>query len=143
MFFEHYFLTSTVTSIRFAKQLKRLSEESDIPGLEKFINSTSKAIDVHNMREHSDQYFTGTGRKQVEFHKGSTDNVRCDMSSTIVSNDGHKLGSHVSIESIIASSKDAIGQRRLPLHCSGSSGLRPKISQNSNISPKQLCVNGT
>jgi hypothetical protein len=52
------------------------------------------------MREHSDEYFTGQGKKQNAFFKGSSDGICCDMSSTIIRDQGYMLGNLISIEQI-------------------------------------------
>jgi hypothetical protein len=100
MFDEHYTLTATVMSIRFAKQLVNHVQKDLKEQLESFINATQDAVDVRDMREHSDEYFLGKGRKKDQFFKGSGDGIKCDMSSSIKNEHGYMLGNLIAMESI-------------------------------------------
>jgi hypothetical protein len=100
MFDEHYVLTATVMSIRFSKQLVHHASKDIKQTLTTFINATKDAVDVRDMREHSDEYFLGKGRKKDEFFKGSSDNIQCDMSSSIQNECGYMLGNLIAMEKI-------------------------------------------
>lgn len=63
MFDEHYILTATVMSVRFSKQLVNHASKNIKHSLSSFIENTKDAVDVRDMREHSDEYFLGKGRK--------------------------------------------------------------------------------
>ncbi len=101
MFDEHYVLTATVMSIRFAKQLVHHAPREMKLGLELFIENTKDAVDVRDMREHSDEYFLGKGKKKNEFYKGSGNGIKCDMSSSIQNEHGYMLGNLIAVEVII------------------------------------------
>jgi hypothetical protein len=109
MFDEHYVLTATVMSIRFSKQVVNHAQRNLKASLEKFIEQTRDAVDVRDMREHSDEYFTGKGRKKDQFLKGSTENIQCDMSSSIQNERGYMLGNIIAMESIVGSCKILLG----------------------------------
>ena len=64
MYEEHYVLTATVMSVRFARQLVNHAPKALKEQLQKFIDVTRDAVDVRDMREHSDEYFLGKGRKK-------------------------------------------------------------------------------
>ena len=98
MFEEHYVLTATVMSVRFARQLVNHTSKDLKDQLQKFIDTTRDAVDVRNMREHSDEYFLGKGRKKDEFFKGSVKGIECDMSSSIQNEDGYMLGNLIALE---------------------------------------------
>jgi hypothetical protein len=100
MFEEHYTLTATVMSIRFAKQLVNHAQKGLKEHLESFIIATQDAVDVRDMREHSDEYFLGKGRKKDQFFKGSGGGIQCDMSSSIQNEQGYLLGNLIAMESI-------------------------------------------
>lgn len=98
MFEEHYVLTATVMSVRFARQLVNHATKDLRDKLQKFIDATRDAVDVRNMREHSDEYFLGKGRKKDEFFKGSGQGIECDMSSSIQNEHGYMLGNLIAME---------------------------------------------
>ena len=100
MFEEHYVLTATVMSIRFAKQLVNHAKKPLKDQLEAFIEETQLAVDVRDMREHSDEYFTGKGRKKASFYQGSENGLEIDMSSSIQNEHGYMLGNVISMEEI-------------------------------------------
>ncbi|QOP41105.1 hypothetical protein [Sulfurimonas marina] len=100
MFEEHYTLTATLMSIRFAKQLVNHAQKDFKVQLEAFIHATQDAVDVRDMREHSDEYFLGKGKKKEEFFKGSGRGILCDMSSSIQNEQGYMLGNLIAMESI-------------------------------------------
>jgi len=100
MFEEHYVLTATVMSIRFARQLVNHADKGLRGHLESFIAATKDAVDVRDMREHSDKYFIGKGNKQDQFLKGSSQAIQCDMSSSIQSENGYMLGNLIAMEFI-------------------------------------------
>lgn len=102
MFEEHYALTATVMSVRFAKQLVHHAQKDLKEHLEAFITATKDAVDVRDMREHSDEYFLGKGRKKDEFFKGSDQGIQCDMSSSIQNEHGYMLGNLIAMESVLA-----------------------------------------
>jgi hypothetical protein len=52
------------------------------------------------MREHSDEYFLGKGRKKDEFFKGSGQGIQCDMSSSIQNQNGYMLGNLIAMETV-------------------------------------------
>ncbi|WP_203226568.1 hypothetical protein [Psychrobacter sp. P2G3] len=83
MFDEHYILTATVMSVRFSKQLVNHVSKNIKHSLSSFIENTKDAVDVRDMREHSDEYFLEKGRKQGGFFKGSCEDIQCDMSSSV------------------------------------------------------------
>jgi len=98
MYEEHYVLTATVMSVRFARQLVNHAPKALKEQLQKFIDVTRDAVDVRDMREHSDEYFLGKGRKKDEFFKGSVESIKCDMSSSIQTEDGYMLGNLIALE---------------------------------------------
>lgn len=98
MFEEHYVLTATVMSIRFARQLVNHANKDFKSQLQKFIDATRDAVDVRDMREHSDEYFLGKGRKKEEFFKGSGEGIEIDMSSSIQNEHGYMLGNLIALE---------------------------------------------
>ena len=98
MFEEHYVLTATVMSVRFARQLVNHAAKDLKCQLQKFIDATKDAVDVRDMREHSDEYFLGKGRKKDEFFKGSGKGIECDMSSSIQNEHGYMLGNLIALE---------------------------------------------
>ena len=100
MFEEHYTLTATVMSIRFAKQLVNHAQKGLKEDLKSFIIATQDAVDVRDMREHSDEYFLGKGRKKDQFFKGSGGGIQCDMSSSIHNERGYLFGNLIAMESI-------------------------------------------
>lgn len=100
MFDEHYILTATVMSVRFSKQLVDHSSKDIKQALVSFIENTKDAVDVRDMREHSDEYFLGRGRKQKEFFKGSDEHIQCDMSSSVQNECGYMLGNLIAMETI-------------------------------------------
>lgn len=100
MFEEHYVLTATVMSIRFARQLINHENEDFKKHIKEFINSTKNAVDVRDMREHSDEYFIGKGKKHGDFFKGSNQHIRCDMTSSIKNEHGYMLGNLIAMEFI-------------------------------------------
>ncbi len=100
MFDEHYVLTATVMSVRFSKQLVHHSKKKIKDSLSSFIEATKDAVDVRDMREHSDEYFLGKGRKKDEFFKGSGNGIQCDMSSSIQNEHGYMLGNLIAMEAI-------------------------------------------
>lgn len=102
-FDEHYVLTATVMSVRFSRQLVNHAPKNLKISLEKFIEQTKDAVDVRDMREHSDEYFIGKGRKKDQFFKGSTEQIRCDMSSSVQNEHGYMLGNLIAMELIIGS----------------------------------------
>ena len=101
MFDEHYILTATVMSVRYSKQVVSHTKKGLKEHIEKFIEKTSDAVDVRDMREHSDEYFIGKGKKKDEFYKGSSQNIQCDMSSSIKNENGYMLGNLISMELIL------------------------------------------
>lgn len=98
MFEEQYVLTATVMSVRFARQLVNHSTKNLKDKLQQFIDATRDAVDVRDMREHSDEYFLGNGRKKDVFFKGSDQGIQCDMSSSIQSQHGYMLGNLIAME---------------------------------------------
>jgi len=98
MFEEHYILTATVMSVRFARQLVNHAAKDLKDQLQKFIDATRDAVDVRDMREHADEYFLGKGRKKEEFFKGSGQGIECDMSSSIQNEHGYMLGNLIALE---------------------------------------------
>uniref|UniRef100_A6VW85 Uncharacterized protein n=1 Tax=Marinomonas sp. (strain MWYL1) TaxID=400668 RepID=A6VW85_MARMS len=100
MFDEHYVLTATVMSVRFSKQIVHHSPKNVKESLTSFIKATEDAVDVRDMREHSDEYFLGKGRKKDEFFKGSGNGIQCDMSSSIQNENGYMLGNLIAMETI-------------------------------------------
>lgn len=100
MFEEHYILTATVMSVRFARQLVNHASKDLKNELQQFIEATRDAVDVRDMREHSDEYFLGKGRKKGEFYKGSKKGIQCDMSSSINNERGYMLGNLIAMELI-------------------------------------------
>ncbi|UTA80934.1 hypothetical protein J4377_05500 [Halomonas sp. XH26] len=100
MFEEHYALTATVMGVRFAKQLVHHTPKELKESLESFIIATQDAVDVRDMREHSDEYFLGRGRKKEEFFKGSGQGVQCDMSSSVQNENGYMLGNLIAMETV-------------------------------------------
>lgn len=100
MFEEHYALTATVMGVRFAKQLVHHAPRQLKERLESFIGATQDAVDVRDMREHSDEYFLGKGRKKGEFFKGSGQGIQCDMSSSIQNQNGYMLGNLIAMETV-------------------------------------------
>ena len=98
MFDEHYVLTATVMSRRYASQLVHHAPKGLKGSIEEFIEKTKDAVDVRDMREHSDEYFLGKGRKQDDFFKGSGNNIQCDMSSSIRDERGYMLGNLIAME---------------------------------------------
>ncbi|EHU5129780.1 hypothetical protein KY940_004391 [Vibrio vulnificus] len=109
MFDEHYVLTATVMSVRFSRQLVNHAPKNLKVSLEHFIEQTRDAVDVRDMREHFDEYFLGKGRKKDQFLKGSTEQIQCDMSSSIQNEHGYMLGNLIAIESIIGSCEMLLG----------------------------------
>ena len=100
MFEEHYVLTATVMSIRFSKQFVHHAPREIKGSLSAFIEATKDAVDVRDMKEHSDEYFIGKGKKKDEFFKGSGNGIQCDMSSSIINEHGYMLGNLISMETI-------------------------------------------
>lgn len=100
MFDEHYILTATVMSVRFSKQLVNHVSKNIKNSLSFFIENTKDAVDVRDMREHSDEYFLGKGRKQGDFFKGSCENIQCDMASSVQNEFGYMLGNLIAMEKI-------------------------------------------
>lgn len=100
MFEEHYVLTATVMSVRFARQLVNHARKGFKEKLQRFIDATRDAVDVRDMREHSDEYFLGRGQKKEQFFKGSSQGVQCDMSSSIKNEHGYMLGNLIAMESV-------------------------------------------
>lgn len=98
MFDEHYILTATVMSVRFAKQLENHATKELKEKLQQFIAATKDAVDIRDMREHSDEYFLGKGRKKDEFLKGSVQSIQCDMSSSVQNEHGYMLGNLIAME---------------------------------------------
>lgn len=98
MFEEHYVLTATVMSVRFARQLVNHANKDLKCQLQHFIDATRDAVDVRDMREHSDEYFLGKGRRKDEFFKGSGEGIECDMSSSIQNEHGYMLGNLIALE---------------------------------------------
>ena len=100
MFDEHYILTATAMSVRFSKQLVNHASKNIKHSLSSFIENTKDAVDVRDMRKHSDEYFLGKGRKQGGFFKGSCENIQCDMSSSVQNEFGYMLGNLIAMEKI-------------------------------------------
>ena len=100
MFDEHYLLTATVMSVRFAGQVVHHAKKNFREQLREFLDATADAVKVRDMREHSDDYFLGKGRKQGELVRSTDHDGICDMSSTIVSDSGYMLGNLISVETI-------------------------------------------
>lgn len=99
---EHYALTSLVMARRFASGLAPQSKKTLKDMLTTFLEETKLGEDVRDMREHSDHYFVGKGRKQDSF-VNVDQYIHCDMSSTIVDDRGHMFGGIVAAESLLSS----------------------------------------
>ena len=105
MFDEHYVLTATVMAVRFAKQLVHHAPVELVNQLNAFISATKDAVDIRDMREHSDECFMKKWRKQEQFLRGSDSMIWCDMSSSIQDHRGYMLGNLIAMESIQAECK--------------------------------------
>jgi len=116
MFEEHYVLTATVMSIRFARQLVNHADKGLKGHLESFIAATKDAVDVRDMREHSEKYFIGKGNKQDQFLKGSSRGIQCDMSSSIQNENGYMLGNLIAMEFIRDECKKLLAHLQLRGH---------------------------
>ena len=108
MFDEHYVLTATVMSVRYSKQVVNHTKKGLKEHITKFIEATIDAVDVRDMREHSDEYFIGKGKKKDEFYKGSSQNIQCDMSSSIKNENGYMLGNLIAMELILDECKSLL-----------------------------------
>jgi hypothetical protein len=100
LFEEHYLLTATVMSIRFARQIVHSMKKNFKVSLEHYIAETEKAKIVRDMREHSDEYFVGKGNKPEFFKMGSSDGIEIDMTSSLVTLEAYMLGNYVSVQEI-------------------------------------------
>lgn len=116
MFEEHYVLTATVMSIRFARQLVNHADKGLKGHLESFIAATKDVVDVRDMREHADEYFIGKGKKPDQFFKGSSRGIQCDMSSSIQNENGYMLGNLIAMEFIRDECKKLLAHLQLKRH---------------------------